>query len=241
MQETDLSGSLQTSNVEPAIQSVSSWFARQTNGHWFDSSASQSDLVDTSAATASDVRLDVPSSPHRQDRQLFASTADRAHVRYPVTRDGPYARIPLPHPYVQSIDVLNVRQRSGGVEDWVAASDVAQGRGEDYYTLRRGQNSYGKTYLYVRASSIGARTNYDGLLTVEYSHGLDEQTESWSDVRRGVANLAAAQLVTDDNVLESLPDQGQLIGVDTQRDQHVGDAIGEAWSHLSPYLTAEVR
>ncbi len=142
LQETDLSGSTNESIVTSAITAVSRWFSRATNGHWYDSTASSSDLVDATHATASDVRLDVPSSPHRQDRQLFQHETG---VRYPVTRNGPYAKIQLPHPYVTSVTVLEVRGRGGDVEDWVAASDKQEGRGSTTGGCSRSTTSTGST------------------------------------------------------------------------------------------------
>ncbi|WP_435065886.1 hypothetical protein [Halobaculum sp. EA56] len=238
LQKRELTGTISASMITPAITGVSGWFARQTNGHWYDSSAASGDEIDTTAASATGVRLDVPSGPHRKDRQLFH---DDTGARYPTTTHGPYAKIRLPHPYVQTVTALLVRGRGGDVDDWVASAEKTEGRGEDYYIEARGQDSYGRTYLYIRAASIGARVDYDGLLTLEYDYGLDAQDTSWDDVRRGVALLAAAQVVSDDDVLTAIPDNGQLIGVATQRDQHVADAIGEAWSLLSPYLSVEVR
>lgn len=234
--ERSFSGALDTTNtdtVENTINSVSDWFGRRTNGHWYDSGGAASDLVDTTVATAETVRLDVPSSPHRQDRQLLSS---RQGVRYPVTRNGPYARIPLPHPYVQSVTTLEVRDRGGDVEDWVAASDKTEGRGDDYYIEREGQRSYGQTYLYIRAATIGTRTDFGGLLTLDYDHGLDAQDESWEDVRRGIALASAAELVIDDNVVTAIPEAGSLVGVDTQRQQLVDDATKK----LEPYMEVAV-
>ena len=235
LQEADLSGSTNTSIVESAITAVSRWFARATNGHWFDSTVDTSSTVlDDSPASASDVRLDVPSSPHRQDRQLFQSETG---VRYPVTKNGPYAEVQLPHPYVTDVTALQVRDRGGDVEDWVAASDKAEGRGEDYYTARRGQQSYGQTYLYIRASSIGPRVDYGGLLTLDYDYGLDWQTTPWDDVKRGVANLAAAEVVDDDGVLAQIPDNARLAGVSTQHQ----NLVDTADRFLNPYLGGQVR
>jgi hypothetical protein len=129
-----------------------------------------------------------------------------------------------------------VRDRSGDVTDWTSDPDYQSGRGEDYYVQEEDREGHGTSYLYVRAASIGARRDYTGLVTADYTYGLDAADEGWQDVRQGVANLAAAQVVTDDDVLTSIPDDGQLVGVDTQYDQHIAAAIGEAWSHLAPYL-----
>lgn len=226
-------GPLGTDIVKDAIIGISQWFARDLNAHWYDAGSTLSDPVASSARTATDVRLDVPSSPHRQDRQLFR---EEMGVRYPTTRNGPYARIPLPHRHVQTLTKLEVRDRGGGVEDWVAASDKVEGRGEDYYVQARGQNSYGRTYLYVRGDSIGPRVDYGGLLTAEYDYGLDWSTTKWEDVRRGIAQLAAADVVSDDDVLSAIPDDGQLIGIDTQ----VQQLVDRAMRKLEPYMEAPV-
>lgn len=231
LQKRDLSGPTEPQIVEAAIEGASTWFARATNGHWFDTSGASGAPLSDSVATAQHVRLDVPSSPHRQDRQLLS---DRQGQRYPVTHDGPYAEIRLPHLHVQTINALEVRDRDGGVTDWVADSDYVQGRGEDYYVQRRGQDSYGRTYLYVRSSTIGPRVDFGGLLTLDYDYGLDYQTEAWDDVRNGVAHLAAADVVDDDNVLAQIPDQGQLVGVQTQHE----NLLNVAQKRLNPYISA---
>lgn len=234
LQETELSGPTNTAIVEAAITGVSRWFSRATNGHWYDSTVdTTSNLRSDSAASASEVRLDVPSSPHRQDRQLFV---EETGVRYPVTKNGPYARIRLPHPYVQSITTLRVRDRGGDTEDWVAASDKLEGRGEDYYVDQPGQHSYGQSYLYVRASSIGSRTDFGGLLVADYDYGLDWESQDWDDVRRGIAALAAAEVLDDDSVITQIPDNAKLVGVDTQH----SNLVTVAGRFLDPYLTGGV-
>lgn len=230
LQKRDLNGPTDPEIVEPAIEGASNWFARATNGHWFDSAEAIPPLSDT-VATAQHVRLDVPSSPHRQDRQLLSG---RQGARYPVTHAGPYAEIRLPHLHVQTVNTLEVRGRGGDVTDWVAAADKTAGRGEDYYAQRKGQDSYGRTYLYVRADSIGPRIDFGGLLTLEYDYGLDYQTEAWDDVRRGIAHLAAADVMDEDDVLTQIPDQGQLVGVQTQYD----NLMSAATKRLNPYISA---
>jgi hypothetical protein len=232
LQEANLSGPTGSEMVEPAIQSVSDWFARRTNGHWYDSGGSTT-LVDTSAASAANVRLDVPNSPHPQRGQVPRDD-DR---RYPVTHNGPYARIPLPHPYVQTVTKLEVRQRDGSVSDWVADSSIAEGRGEDYYIEARGQQSYGRTYLYINANSLSPRYDYSGLLTLAYDYGLDADDTAWQDVRRGVAALAAAEVIDDDSVLAQIPDNGQLVGVQTQHQ----NLIAAANRDLGPYLGGDAQ
>lgn len=228
LQELDLSGDITEANVEPAIHATSRWFANATNGHWYDSTGSAP--LSTTTKSASEVELDVPSSPHRQDAQLYHDDTRK----YPVTRNGPYARIPLPHHYVQSITTLNVRDRTGDVEDWTSQADRVEGRGEDYYLVTPGQESYGRTYLHIRANSIGPRVDFEGLLSLGYDYGLDAQDKDWQDVRRGIATLAGAEVMDTDDVIAQIPDNGNLAGVQTQ----YGNLISAASSYLNPYLDA---
>jgi len=237
LQESSFDGAIgqDTEIADDAILGVSRWFANATNTWWYDSTGSSSDLVPTSTSSASNVRLDVPSSPHRQDRQLFSS---HAGARYPVTHNGPYARIPLPHRYVDTLTTLDVRDRDGGTTDWVADSSIDEGRGNDYYIERRGQDSYGLTYLYIRARTIGARTDYGGLLTLDYDYGLDYDSTQWDDVRRGIATLAAADLALDEDIISSVPDNGQLVSVQTKAERYADRALKRG---LEPFLSRPVR
>lgn len=233
LQEATLSGPTDAAYIKPAIASASDWLAKASQRHWYDSNAAPGDIIDTSAESAGPIRLDVPASPHAQHSQIYRHERG---MRYPVTTDGTYARVALPHGYVESLSALDVRDRAGDVEDWVASSEFQQGRGEDYYVLDEQTHAHGRSYLYVNAGAIGPRHDYGGLLTAEYSHGLDATQTGWKDVRRGVANLAAAQVVVDDDVLTRIPDNGQLVGLDTQYDKHVDAALTQAWSTLKPYL-----
>jgi len=238
LQETSLDGPVNPTIVTARLQAVSDWFARQTNGHWYDSGGAAADEVDTSAASASTVRLDVPSSPHRQRGQPLAGQDRAADNRYPVTSNGPYAEVQLPHRYVTSLTTLDVRDPGGGTTDWVADSDFTEGVGEDYYVQQPGQESYGRTYLYLYAGAIGGRRDYTNLLTLDYDYGLDAQTDSWTDVRNGIALLTAAELSADDDLRTSIPDNGQLLGVDTKRQAHLADALSGAQAKLAPYLSS---
>lgn len=230
LQESSLSGPVQASIIEDDIYAISEWLRRVSGRHWYDGGGGVT-LVATGTRTASDVRLDVPNSPHAQHDQLFHSDDG---LRYPVTVDGPFAKIPLPHGYVETLDTLNVRQRDGSVDDWVAASGKKQGRDEDYYLqIDTGAEGYGRSYLYVRADSVGPRRNWDGLLTATYQFGLDAQDADWQDVRRGVALMTAAQVVVDDDVLTAIPNDGQLVGVDTQAQR----LLDRGLRYLRPYIT----
>lgn len=225
--------------VDAAIQSVSAWFQAQTDAYFYDSGANGT-LVDAEPATAEGIIESVGSSPHRQGRQVFATRRGAAQPRYPNTKDGTFVRVQLPALFVDSVDRLAVRDRGGGVTDWVAASDKAEGRDEDYYVTVDGSDSYGRSYLYLRASSIGARESFDDLLTIDITYGLDQQDRDWQDVRRGIAGLAAAQVVVDDDVIAQLPDQGSLIGATTQQDQLRELGVASDVANLDPYMGAYV-
>lgn len=232
LQEPDLSGPIDESLVTPAIQSASAWLRKRAGRHWYDSGGAASDMVATTPASATEVRLDVPSSPHSQRDQLFRADHHGVDVRYPVTTHGPYARLPLDHAYVESLDRLAVRDRAGEVTDWTSDPEFVSGRGEDYYLLEEDQEGHGASFLYVRAASIGPRSDYSGLVTVDYEYGLDAADVAWPEVRRGVANLAAAEVVEDDGVLTQIPDNARLVDVATEH-QHYLD---RAQKYLNPYM-----
>lgn len=213
LQETSLDGPINTTIVEASIVGVSDWLRRTARSHWYDSGGSTSKLVDTGPRTATNVRLDVPSSPHATDRQIHRAEDG---VRYPVTRSGPYAKVRLPHRHVGTLNALKVRDRDGDVEDWTSTSDKVQGVGEDYYIQTDGSASYGRTYLYIRAAAIGGRTDFEDLLTLDYDYGLDAASDDWDVVRRGVAMLAAADVVDDDDVVTAIDDSGQLVSLDSK-------------------------
>jgi len=224
--QSDLAGANPaTGEVEDAILGQTNWIRRRTNRHWYDSSGSTAGLIPTSPRSVSEIRLDVPSGPHAQDRQIRRG---ESATRYPTTVAGPYAKIRLPHYDVQELTRLEVRDRDGGVTDWVAASDKVAGRGEDYY-LGTETDERGTSHLYVRAASIGPRIDYSELLTLAYDYGRDGVTET---VRRAVALRAAAELVIDDEFEAALPNDTPAVNVQTKADQYQSRAD----ELLDPYL-----
>ena len=234
---------LSTTNVEAAIQGVSRWFKNESSGHFYDSNAGAEDLIGSSPESASDRLLSLPSSPHRQDGQLH-KVAERSRTQrsYPVAQVGRYTRTRLPKRYVESVDTLSVRRLGGDVEDWVASSEFTEGRGEDWYFRTEG-GSGGDSHLYIHIGALGPHKDFDDILEVDLTYGQDYQDTAWDDVKRGIAALAGAQLVADDDVLAGLPDQGSLIGVDTQVQQLVNQALGldeGMGGYLSPYFSEPV-
>lgn len=245
MQEADVAFNerpLGTTNVETAIQTASRWFRRQTDAHFYDSTAAASDLISSSPSSVTDIRLSIPSSPHAQPGQL-SQVADetRRQPSYPVTQVGQYARATttageprLPYFHVETIDSLEVRERGGELTDWVAANDKTEGRGEDYYLQTEG-DSTGRSYLYIHAGALGPRQDFDDVLLAGVSFGADWQDHPWADVRRGIAHLAAAELVKDDDVLTAIPDGATINSVDTEVSLHLKYAFNQP-GYLSSYL-----
>jgi hypothetical protein len=235
----DESQQLSEDIVAAAIEAVSRWFANQTDAYFYDSTGSGT-LVDDAPASATGIIESVGSSPHRQGAQVFHDTRGAAQPKYPNTRDDTFVRVQLPALFVESIDRLAVRDRDSGVTDWVAASDKLEGRDEDYYLQVDGSDNFGRSYLYLRAASIGARRSFTDLLTIDVTYGLDADDRGWEDVRRGIAALAAAQVIVDDNVLAQLPDQGSLLSAATQHEQLRELGVASDVANLSPYMGASV-
>jgi len=215
--------------VDDAILGQTQMLRRRTRRHWYDSGGAASDLVSTSPRSVGNIRLNVPSSPHRQDRQLFRGETG---VRYPATYSGPYARVRLSHYDVDSLTALQVRDSDGGVEDWVASGDYTAGRGGDYY-LHTSSDDEGRSHLYIRGASIGPRVDYQDLLTVGYDYGRDGVPET---IRRATALLATEELVLDEDAKTAIPDQGQLVSLESKADQFHKRAMAK----LEPYLEAPV-
>lgn len=224
--------------VESAITGVSRWFQRRSSHHFYDANADAADLIGDTPATASNLALDVPSSPHRQGKQIFRNT--RGTTRYPVTHAGQFCRVTLPKYGVESIDRLFVREFGGDGTDWVADTSKAEGRGEDYYLRTADENGFKRSYLYVNAGSLGAHEDFTELLEVDVTYGVDYQETAWDDVRRGIAQLAAAQVIVDDDVIAQVPSEGSLINAQTQYDQLV-DLPMDRLGHLSDYLGRAVE
>lgn len=215
-----------------AIHGLSDWFRSASDRHFYDSTATDGDEVPSSPRTRENRRLSVPSSPHAQRDQLYTS---QDGARYPVTTNGPYAKVRLPNHDVDEITRLAVRDRAGDVEDWVASNEYQKGRGEDYWLFTEGGTAK-TSYLFIRAASIGPRYDYNGLLTVDYQYGTDAQDTEWQDVRRGIALLAASQVVIDDDLVTAIPDDGQLVNLETERDTYINDAVRSAHGLLARYL-----
>jgi len=216
LEEASLSGaySERPEIVDAAITGLTQDIRAWTNRHWYDPDAASDDLLSDSPVTATEMSEDIPSSPHTQDRQLFRSGDG---VRYPLTHAGPYCRIVLAHADVTTLSALQVRDVAGEFEDWTTQPAKRQGRGEDYYlqTPADGGPS-GRTRLYLRAGVLPTLTDYEEALLLDYEYGADTVPDS---VRRMTAQYAAAELVTNDEFVAAVPDDGQLVNVETKADR----------------------
>ena len=208
LEEADLPGlyDQQPRIIDAAITSQTEHIRNETNRHWYESDGRTA----SAPVTASEQRYDVPSSPHAQATQRYHDDVDR----YPVSTHGRYCKIRLDHADVQSLTALAVRDASGDITDWVADSDKIEGRGEDYYLSTPTDGGLaGRTALFIHEASLPVVTDYNGLLTLEYEYGTSPISDT---VRRITALLAASQLVTADEFVTAIPDNGQLVNVETK-------------------------
>lgn len=214
LQERELSAELNTTFVTAAIEGENEWLRRKTNRHWFDSSDTTGELF-TSALSQSMELQDVPSSPHPQGNQLPRADTD---TRYPRTVSGGYAKIVLDRRNVQSITQLDVRTGRRDWTDWVAASDKTEGKGDDYYL--RVNPTTGVSELYVSVVGLSV-DSWDDAVEVSYEWGVDGIPET---IRRAVALRAGASLVMDDDAQVGIPNDGQLVSVQTKADKMQSEA-----------------
>ncbi|AFH22023.1 hypothetical protein OSG_eHP14_00215 [environmental Halophage eHP-14] len=212
LEEDNLSGAYdqRPEIIDAAITSLTEHIRTETNRHWYETGGT---LTPSSAVSATNMRYDVPSSPHAQDRQLFRADAEK----YPVSTHGPYVRIRLDHADITTLTSLEVRDAAGDVNDWTTDSDKVQGRGEDYYTATPTDAGLaGRTALYIHEGSLPAAVDYEGMVTAGYEYGTDSIPDT---VTRMTALLAATQLVTNDEFVSAVPDNGQLANVETKADR----------------------
>lgn len=215
LQERELSGSVNETLVEAHILGESEWIQEDTNRHWYDPDAGADSVVGTDTLTHSDDELDVPSSPHAGPGQLFESseTGD-VDARYPVRFGGPYTRVSLQRRDVTELTSLLVRASDGSYEDWTDTPEYEEGRGKDYYL--QVDDSTGHTYLYLHAGALPPLANYDAAVVASYEYG---QASIPKTVRQATASLAGAALLREDEQTTAVPDDGQLVSLDTRADE----------------------
>lgn len=243
LQEAELSQALQANNsqiVVDAIEGLAQWLEKATKKHWYESggiSEDDANVVDTAAKTRDDeyslpthggyvagaydsqpdrwttttgtvfdVRTDEP-DPKEQIRLAFGDLDDDTIPAY--------TRIRLDRKDVSAVNSLNVVNKDGGYDDWTGA-DFSGGvgtssRGDDWWVR---ENNAGWSELYLDVHTLDDDiVSLRNAVYVDYDYGEDGLDQT---VRRGVAQLAASELVTDDEFQTSLPDQGQLVSIETK-------------------------
>lgn len=210
MQEAQIkdSGPLSQGIVEAAIDAQTDWIRRVTGRHWYDPDATDT-LIPTTTLTVPEDNYDLPQSPHAGPHQI---PRDR-DWKFPVTEAGGYCRLKLKQRQVQSVSELLVRN-GREYDDWVQDSDRVEGRGEDYYLESTPRTGY--SYLYVFARMLSPAQDWNNSVIVSYDYGQDSIPGS---IRRAQACFAAADLVMDDDVKTAIPNDGQLVAVETKADR----------------------
>ena len=141
------------------------------------------------------------------------------HPRHDGTDKGPaYTPIEFDRKDVSEVTELLVANADGTLDDWTGP-DYTGGigvtnSGEDWW-VRVNNRGVSQLYLDIHAldDDLASLSN---AVYVTFSYGNDDLTMT---VRRGVAHLAAAILIVDDEFQAGLPDQGGLINVETKAER----------------------
>lgn len=219
MQETDLSfesdafGEDNNQIVVDAIASISTVVEKATNRHWYESGGLEEDDHDL-----------VPTSPNERDDEHDIQTGG-AHLvgeaATPKTWNGSYTRIDLERKDVESVSELLVRTPDGYV-DWTAEYDGGpwpDALGDDYYTRI---NNDGVSHINLDTDHLldddsePLLDSYSNAVYLTFSYGHDGLPDY---IRRGVALLAASEIVLDDEFVAQVPDNVNLVGVETQSEK----------------------
>ncbi|SEW10329.1 hypothetical protein [Natrinema salifodinae] len=229
MQESDLSAALASENnkiVVDAIDSISTTVEKATKCHWYAESAPSED----------DHGL-VPTGPKTRDDEESIPTGGAHLVGEPATPktwQGSYTRLELARRDAESISELLVRTPDGYV-DWTIEYEGGlwpDALGADYY-LRI--NNGGVSHLYLDSENLlneddePLLDSFSNAVYVSFSYGHPELPQN---VRRGVALLAASELVIDDEFVTSIPDNGQFVSLETKSERWGRQGIQK----LEPYI-----
>lgn len=245
LQEKDFSGALADNSkqaVQDAIKGWTEWINKHTKKHWYVAGGISEDtegIVPTSVKTRDD-EYDLPTHAGyvvgaydgNQDRAttttgtVFSSSdtspQQKEQIRLATGRDlnddtiPAYCRIRLDRKNVDALNSLNVVNASGGYDDWVASNDYAGGvgtanRGDDYW-VRVNNDGWSELYLDVHSldDDVASLSN---AVYVDYDFGDPDLPKG---VRRAVAHLAAATLLEDEEFRAAVPDNGQLVNVQSK-------------------------
>jgi hypothetical protein len=215
LQEVDLTGPLDTPFVEAAILAESEYIQETTNRHWYEEGGDPAKLTAVEPRLHSQDEQDIKAGPHAGSSQLFQnSDTGRADPKYPVLHGGGYTRVQLFRRDVSELTELLVRQADGDFIDYVTDTRFTQGRGEDFYL--QVNSSTGTSYLYLDVGSLPTLRNYEQGVVATYEYGVDLIPTT---VRQAAAARAGAHLIRDDEQVQAIPDDGQLVSVDTKADK----------------------
>lgn len=202
--------------VLSAIYGQTEWIREKTDRHWFEPDGIEEDdegILPSAPLEYADDELDIPSSPHSDNAQLFRSDINGVRSRYPQRYAGPYTRVRTFRRDVSDISSLLIRNQGGDYNDWVTDDSKSEGRGEDYYTHMI--DSTGSSYIYLNTRSLPSLSDYGAAVVATYQYGRDTIPNT---VRRAVAFRAGAELLRDDESAVGIPDSGQLVQLDTKAD-----------------------
>lgn len=215
IQDTNLSGPTAPAITEAHILGETEWIQEDTNRHWFDPGAEESDLVGNSPLVHAEDELDVRTSPHAGSAQPFRSdNTGRAEPQYPQRHAGPYTAVFPRRRDIRDLTKLLVRDSAGEYEDFVASPEYQQGRGGDYYV--QVDDSTGQARIYIHVGSLPPLADYDSAVIVSYKYGIDRIPGA---VRQATASLAGAALLREDSQAAGIPDDGQLVNLDSRADE----------------------
>lgn len=133
---------------------------------------------------------------------------------HPDNTNPAYTPIELNRKDVTAVNELMVVNADNGFDDWTAEKTGGVGnsfRGDDWWVR---VNNWGVTTLYLDVQSLPEDIpSLSTAVYIDFDFGDDIIPMS---VRRGVAHLAASQLVVDEEFMAGMPDQGQVINVETK-------------------------
>jgi len=172
----------------------------------------------------SDALLETPPRGHHDyfDEDRYAEPKRNLRVsfgEYHPREDGPaYTPIEFDRKDVSEVTELLVANADGSLDDWTGPDYTGgigvENSGEDWWVR---VNNRGVTQLYLDINALDDDlASLSKAVYVTFAYGNDDLTMT---VRRGVAHLAAAILVVDDEFQAGLPDQGGLINVETKAER----------------------
>jgi len=171
-----------------------------------------------------------PRQPKEEIRVAIGSARD---VEHPRDSTGPtYTRIQLDRKDVDTFNELLVIGSDGTYTDWVASNDYDGGvgltnRGKDYWVRL---NNGGVSELYLNIHSLDDDiSSLSNAVYVDYDYGRAGIPQN---VRQGVANLVAAELV-EEAVIE-IPQNATLYNIETKATELRTTAYDQYLSTYAP-------